>query len=147
MDNAEPSANGISAQNLYRLGSMLEDESYSERARQTCIAFEGEMSEHPFLFTSMLPAVVAGELGVKSVVLAGQDSPELENAAATLRNKVSGALTTMVRCCEGDGDRRSKWLRERNPVVRELHGDRARVMVCEAGACRENSELLNNKST
>ena len=71
MDNAEPSTNGVSACNLFRLSSLLGDEGYEKEARRTMGAFEAEIMQYPWLFSSFMPAVVAGELGVKSVVRVG----------------------------------------------------------------------------
>ena len=100
MDNAEPSANGISAQNLCRLSGMLEDDSYGERARQTWLAFEPELMEHPFLFTSTLPAIVVDALGLRSVVLVGH-AEKIDTAIRTLRGRVRG-VDAVVRAF-GDG--------------------------------------------
>lgn len=68
MDNAEPSANGVSASNLFRLGSLLEDENYGKLARSTITAFEAEIMQYPWLFSSFMPGIVAANLGVKGVV-------------------------------------------------------------------------------
>ena len=135
MDNVEPSANGTSAQNLYRLGSMLEDEDYTKRARETILAFEAEIMQHPFLFSSMTPAIVAGELGVKSVVLVGETKKTTEKRL--LRS--IGRLATMVKISPG----KSSWLSERNPLIKSLaasHNTSPRIMICEGGTCREEVE-------
>ena len=47
MDNAEPSANTLSASNLFRLSSLLEDEEYAALARKTVMAFEAEIEQWP----------------------------------------------------------------------------------------------------
>ena len=47
MDNAEPSANTLSAGNLFRLASLLEDEEYAALARKTIMAFEAEIEQWP----------------------------------------------------------------------------------------------------
>ncbi|KAI9652313.1 MAG: hypothetical protein M1829_001675 [Trizodia sp. TS-e1964] len=69
MDGTEPSTNGISAQNLYRLGSMLDDQRYSKLAHETVRAFEVEILQHPFLYNSMMSCVVARDVGVRSIVV------------------------------------------------------------------------------
>ena len=84
MDGAEPSTNGVAASNLWRLGSVLEDESYTKLARKTCEAFGTEMTQHPFLFSSMMSSVVAGRLGMKNVVICG-DTREVKDAIAKSR--------------------------------------------------------------
>jgi uncharacterized protein YyaL (SSP411 family) len=102
-DNAEPSANGVSAQNLFRLASMLGDAGYAEHAKRTCLAFAPEMQQHAFVFTSMLPAVVAGGAGMKSLVLAGRGPLVDEAAVSLLRTRVR-PLETVVRWRGGAGD-------------------------------------------
>lgn len=135
MDSVEPSTNGTSAQNLYRLGSMLEDVPYTARARETTLAFEAEIMQHPFLFSSMTPAIVAGALGVKSVVLVGETK---KTRGERLREGI-GKLETTVKVQVG----REGWLSGRNELVGSLvrgKDARTRVMVCEAGTCREEVE-------
>lgn len=81
MDAAQPSANAVSASNLFRLGGLLpslaisggsdggakkeaeKGERYSELARQTVRAFGIEMLEHPHLFPGLLCGVVPLKLG------------------------------------------------------------------------------------
>lgn len=113
MDNAEPGTNGVSARNLDRLASLLEDDAYAIKARDTTHAFEAEMMQHPFLFPGMMDAVVAGRLGVRHVVITGE------------------------------GEKVEAWLRRyrERPAglgsVSRVGGNREGVMVCEGGACRE----------
>lgn len=66
-DAATPSTNGVIAQNLLRLSSLLEDESYKILAQQTCSAFSVEILQHPFLFVNLLDVIVGLEVGVKTV--------------------------------------------------------------------------------
>ncbi|KAI9807553.1 MAG: hypothetical protein M1825_005493 [Sarcosagium campestre] len=132
MDSAEPSTNGISAQNLYRLSSMLNDERYATYARKTALAFEAEMLQHPFLFSSLMPAVVAGALGVKSIVIVGPDCAELLDTVRSIRTRPRG-LETVVRV----GSAGSTWLRGRNELLKSFQLDVPRVFVCEGGVCKE----------
>jgi uncharacterized protein YyaL (SSP411 family) len=73
MDNAEPSANSLSAMNLCRLASLLEDESYEDYARQTIAAFEAEIEQYPSSFPGMLGAVAWLGVGAKNVWVLGAD--------------------------------------------------------------------------
>ncbi|KAI9813911.1 MAG: hypothetical protein M1832_006058 [Thelocarpon impressellum] len=134
MDSAEPSTNGLSAQNLHRLSSLLNDESYAAYARKTCQAFEAEIMQHPFLFSSLLPAVVAGALGTRSIVVVGAAE---EEAVKRLRAQTTlSGLTTIARYEPGG------WLARRNALLATVkEGDEARVMVCEGGTCREEALL------
>lgn len=135
MDNAEPSPNGISAQNLYRLSSIFNDDSYAEYARNTCRAFEPELMQHPFLFTSMLPAVVVSALGIKSVVITGEGK-KVDDAVKKIRGRIR-FMETLVRLLpDTDG-----WLRNRNALLAEMKADKPSVMVCEGGTCREELDV------
>jgi len=69
MDNSEPSVNGISAANLFRLASLLHDVSYEKRARRTVACFEVEIGQHPGLMSSFLSSVVAARDGVRSLMV------------------------------------------------------------------------------
>ncbi|KAL8803133.1 MAG: hypothetical protein Q9200_006341, partial [Gallowayella weberi] len=68
MDAAEPSSNSISASNLYRLSSLLNDDGYGRLAQETVGAFEAEVAEFPHCFAGMLGSVVLGKVGVTGVV-------------------------------------------------------------------------------
>ncbi len=95
MDNAEPSANGVSATNLFRLSTLLEDEEYEKIARGTLAAFEAEIMQYPWLFGSFMPSIVAAECGVKGVIRVGAVTVGEESGAATSTKKgiVQGTMT------------------------------------------------------
>jgi uncharacterized protein YyaL (SSP411 family) len=131
MDTSEPSTNGISASNLYRLSSSLSDETYAKKAKETVAGFESEMLQYPWLFASFMPSIVAGHLGVKSVVLSGTSDAEARESARRPRE----GLATIVRL-----DDSTRWLRERNPLLRDFGNDgKTRILICENGVCREEN--------
>lgn len=138
MDNAEPSTNGVSASNLYRLGSMLEDEDYTKLARRTCNAFSTEMTQHPFLFTTMMGSVVAGRLGMKSVVICGQ-GPDVDAAVSKSRLRLK-PNTTVTRL---GGGAKSEWLKVRNKLVASMKPEKPSVQVCEGGLCKEELQAAD----
>ncbi|KAL9580403.1 MAG: hypothetical protein Q9203_006318, partial [Teloschistes exilis] len=72
MDAAEPSPNSLSARNLHRLASLLDDDAYLKLARETVAAFEAEVEQFPWCFAGLLGAVVMGRLGVSDVVILGE---------------------------------------------------------------------------
>jgi uncharacterized protein YyaL (SSP411 family) len=74
MDSAEPSTNGVSATNLFRLATLLEDDNYEKIARGTLSAFEAEIMQYPWLFASFMPGIVAAATGVKGIVRVGPAS-------------------------------------------------------------------------
>jgi uncharacterized protein YyaL (SSP411 family) len=133
MDNAEPSTNGTSSRNLHRLSSILDDADYATYARRTVLAFEAEIMQHPFLFASMMDAVVIERLGTKGVVITGEGD-EVEGAVRRCREVVAPA-TTVVRL--GGSAAKSEWLRERNGLLASMDETKQGVQVCERGACRE----------
>lgn len=78
MDTSLPSANAVSAWNLFRLGAMLGDERYTALAKETVAAFEPEMLQYPWLFPGLLAGVVASRLGGRTWIVAGDDEPKEE---------------------------------------------------------------------
>jgi len=139
MDTSEPSTNGISASNLYRLSSVLNDESYATKAKQTVVGFESETLQYPWLFASFMPCIVAGHLGLKSVVVAQGEEKDGDGNKKIKEFEKSprGGLGTFMRI-----DKENTWLRERNPLVKDLGLDgRTRVLICENGACREEGSI------
>lgn len=135
MDNAEPSANAVSASNLFRLASMLSDEEYGVLARKTVRAFEVEMVQHPGLFTGLMSGIVHARLGVTAVVVAGPDeSSEVVAALEVLRTKVRPGVT-VVRI-GGTTDPKNEWLKARSEGLASVDRTREMVQVCEGTSCR-----------
>ena len=133
MDAAEPSSNNISARNLYRLSSMLDDPFYFKKAKETVEAFEAEVEQFPFTFSGMLGSVVIGHLGLKGIVLTGENEELSKRLRQTVRPN-----STLVALGKGKGS----WLRERNDLLKQIDTEKNSVMVCEGGACREGVEFV-----
>ncbi|KAI4121807.1 MAG: hypothetical protein LQ338_006169 [Usnochroma carphineum] len=134
MDNAEPSPNSVAADNLFRLSSLLDDAGDRELALNTIAAFEAEVEQFPWCFAGMLSAVVMARLGVKGVVVTGEE----EVARVRKRLRESGGVGVGRTVAWGDGE----WIRGRNELVRGMQRGVGRVMVCFEGACKEGIELL-----
>ncbi|CAG8948704.1 hypothetical protein HYFRA_00001825 [Hymenoscyphus fraxineus] len=133
MDTSEPSTNGTSSSNLYRLSSLLNDSSYALKAKQTILSFESELMQYPWLFASFMPSIVASHLGVKGVVVSG-DGVASENIKAFERAP-RGALGCFSRVSTGG---QNTWLRGRNELLKDFGLDgKPRVLICEGGVCRE----------
>jgi uncharacterized protein YyaL (SSP411 family) len=132
MDNAEPSTNGISASNLNRLSSILNDSSYEKLAKETALAFEAEIAQHPFLFVSLLDAVVVGKLGVRGVTVTGEEE-FVKGAVEKLRGSLVTNQTVVVLTNDAD----SSWLRQRNALLKDVDASKNRIEICEGGICRE----------
>jgi hypothetical protein len=160
MDASEPSTNGISASNLYRLSSVLNDDTYSKKAKETVAGFESEMMQYPWydiptsstspsiprvffvrlspkltpprLFASFMPSIVASHLGLKGVVVSSGDGIGDAKIKA-FEKQPRGGLGTFAKL-----DTSSSWLRQRNSLLKDFGLDgRPRVMTCEGGVCRE----------
>ena len=131
MDNAEPSVNGASASNLYRLGSLLHDEQYEKMGKQTVAAFEVEIGQHPGLFSGMMSSVVASKLGMKGLMVVGDG--EAAQAALIKARETVRPNYTIARV---SNDTSSKWLRNRNELLKDLDGSKEMVQLCEGGACK-----------
>lgn len=144
MDNAEPSANGVSATNLFRLSSLLDDSGYAKLGQRTAKAFEVEIIQHPGLFTGLMAAVVNSRLGVKPIIISGnENSSEVQSALKQLRRMVRPS-STVVRL---GGDSKSDWLRQRNSLLTSVDQNKDMVQVCEGTSCKlvkaaELQELL-----
>jgi uncharacterized protein YyaL (SSP411 family) len=65
MDTDLPSTNAVSVCNLFRLGNILSDETFTTYARETINAFEAEVLQHPWLFPGLLEGVVTVRLGLE----------------------------------------------------------------------------------
>lgn len=135
MDNAEPGTNGVSARNLDRLAALLEDSTYTQKARDTASAFEAEIMQHPFLFPSMMDAVVVGKLGIRHTVITGEGE-RVDEWLKRYRERPVG-LGAVSRVGKGLGS----WIQQRNSLVASMDGGKEGVMVCENGACREELRL------
>jgi uncharacterized protein YyaL (SSP411 family) len=135
MDASEPSTNGISASNLYRLSSFLSSSEYEKLARETVASFESEMLQYPWLFASFMPSIVAGRLGVRGVVVSSGEEVEI-GKIKEFEKAPRGGLGSFVKLGPGDS-----WLRQRNSLLKEFgkDGKVVRVMVCENGSCKEES--------
>lgn len=132
MDNAEPSTNGVSANNLFRLGSLLNDEKYEKLARQTVAAFEVEIGQHPGLFSGMMSSVVAAKIGMTGIMVVG-DGGEAEKCMEKYHQRITPNCTILRVGAEGVSD---GWLRGRNELLKDLPEGKQMVQICEGGVCR-----------
>jgi uncharacterized protein YyaL (SSP411 family) len=150
MDTSEPSTNGTSASNLFRLGSLLSDNAYTQRAKETIAAFEAEILQYPWAFGSFFPGLVAGRLGVRGTVVLKRESNSTEKevkegSVAAMEATPRGGLATVAKL-SGEG---SAWLRERNPLLRDVafpKDGKTKILICEKGVCREENGVISGES-
>lgn len=142
MDSSEPSTNGVSSSNLYRLSSIFKDESYAKKAKETVKSFESEMLQYPWLFPSFMPAIVASHLGLVSMVI--HDAPGDNLGGRRVQQSVKeprGSLGSIVRLNSSEGI--GQWLRERNPSLKDgWKSDKTKILICENGVCKEEEEPI-----
>lgn len=151
LDSQEPSTNGTSANNLFRLATILGDPKLEKYAHLTCSAFSTELLQHPFLFSSLMPSIVASNLGMRSVVLAG--SPEDPTIAMHLR-KLRTKLLTNTTLVQLDPAKKEsfEWLLNRNTLYKELlmmatkEGGKPVVQVCEGAKCLDAFDMSDIES-
>jgi uncharacterized protein YyaL (SSP411 family) len=134
LDNAEPSTNGIAASNLNRLAGIFDDAEYKKLAQRTADAFEAEIIEHPFLFPTLLNAVVVDKLGMSDYIIAGNDEDYVSRSLKELRLKVA-PTRTIVRVGKGA---KTEWLAKRKglPFSAEQLSGESGVWICEGTTCR-----------
>lgn len=135
-DSAEPSANSVSSQNLLRLGSLLGDRSYDEKAVETCQAFSGELENSPWAFPSMLMSIVGCLEGMREIIVVGQETNDMTRKfLENLRERLS-VNTVIIHLDHGKPD---EWLLSHNNVLREAlkisSEGRPFVTICEGYTC------------
>lgn len=152
MDSTEPSPNNITASNLFRLASILDDNGYATIARDTVLAFEAEVEQFPWCFVGLLGGVVWSRCGGTAIVLVNNDDEDdvggdvggdavkgksgdaksdIERAISRLRQR-PGVARTVVMLGGGKG----AWLRGRNRLLGNLDRANKGVYICEGGTCR-----------
>lgn len=141
VDTSEPSTNGVSACNLYRLSSLLEDTKYASFAAQTINAFESETLQYPHLFGSFMPAIVASVLGLRSTITVLPEGCAI-NGATLGPVAPRGGLETVHTLITGNAEDvvKKSWVRSRNEILKILpqpKGEKPVVLICEDGVCKE----------
>lgn len=137
-DTSLPSPNGIAASNLLIFAAILpnnpnsgtsyenaSDEpgsAYALRAQNTLSAFAIEILQHPFLFVSLLDALIARELGFESIVLnledVGADTKAHDSRSGSVGVGVRLARWGRTVLYKGEGYV-ERWVAARNRMVGE----------------------------
>jgi hypothetical protein len=79
IDNAVPSANGNAAQALLRLGALVGEGYYTQRAEDILSLLAGMASQHPTAFSRALAAADMNAAGITEIAIMG-DRPDLVRA-------------------------------------------------------------------
>lgn len=82
-DSAEPSSNGVSTDNLMRLGAILHVDDYLAKAQKILDCYSSDIKEQPAGYVSMMSAILAAGTGGPSVtVVTGKDRTKISNYVA-----------------------------------------------------------------
>ncbi|EPE08037.1 hypothetical protein F503_00820 [Ophiostoma piceae UAMH 11346] len=111
MDTTLPATNAVAASNLFRLGSVLDDASYTHLARETIYAFEVEILQHLWLFPGLLTQVVNARLGGPQIA-AVSTSPSDAVVAEYFKSPRAGLRSLVY--VGGKDKGASSWLLKRN---------------------------------
>ncbi|KAI7115756.1 hypothetical protein KC352_g34242, partial [Hortaea werneckii] len=122
---------GVSAQNLFRLSSLFNDETYQKMAKRTVKAFEVEIGQHPGLCSGMMSSVVSSHLGMKGLMIVG-DGDAAQAALRKIYENVKPNYTVL----RVGGGANSDWLRSRNDLLKDVDGSKQMVQLCEGTSCR-----------
>ncbi|CAK7203630.1 hypothetical protein SEUCBS139899_006368 [Sporothrix eucalyptigena] len=129
MDTTLPATNAVAASNLFRLGSLLSDTSYTHLACETIHAFEVEMLQHSWLFPGLLSQVVSARLGGPQIAIVPAATPStVDNLVAAYLQRPRAGLRSLVYV----GDNKA-WLVGRNPTLGSLPAE-AGAYVLKDGA-------------
>jgi uncharacterized protein YyaL (SSP411 family) len=135
-DSAEPSANSISSRNLLRLGSLMAERSYDEKAVMTCQAFSEELEGQPWSFPSMLMSVSGCLDGMKEIVVVGKQNDEM---TTKFLNEIWGRLLVNTVVIHLDPEKSDEWLLSKNEILQEalkISSDgKPFVTICEGYTC------------
>ena len=135
-DNAEPSANSVSALNLVRLGQMLENDGAMERSRKTVEAFAALLKQAPLAAPEMLVALDFQLGPTRQIVVAGQ--PRAADVQAMLRI-VRKPFLPRALVILADGGAGQAFFTKQVELLDGMHaleGGKATVYVCQNFACQ-----------
>ncbi|KAK3311588.1 uncharacterized protein B0T15DRAFT_521924 [Chaetomium strumarium] len=103
MDKAMPSTNAVAASNLFRLGTLLNEQKYVLQAKETVNAFEAEILQYPWLFVGLLTSVVTARLGVRTARVDRREDEDVLRAWYTRPRAEAGVLILVEGKEEGAG--------------------------------------------
>jgi uncharacterized protein YyaL (SSP411 family) len=134
-DGAEPSANSITALNLFRLAEICGRPDLRRSAERILAAFAGRLSAAPVAMPQMLVAWLWSRASPRQVVLAGErPAPDTQALLAIVRRRfLPNTVVIQV------DDRSRAALAEWNPALGHMHPiqGKAAAYVCENFACRQ----------
>ncbi|MEN8140687.1 MAG: thioredoxin domain-containing protein [Thermodesulfobacteriota bacterium] len=136
-DGAEPAGNGVAALNLLRLGAILANEQWRERALATISFFAGELKSQPFGCPTLAAAYALWRQPPRQLVIAGE--PEAADTRELIRTCHRFYLpnTVLLLADNGPGQR---YLAQGLPHLAQMTtttGGRATAYLCDNFSCDE----------
>ncbi|MET0263455.1 MAG: thioredoxin domain-containing protein [Rariglobus sp.] len=134
-DDAEPSANSLSAHNLRRLGALTATPLYSERARAVFAAFTAQQAASPQSLPVLLSASLGASGKARQIVIAGApNQPDTRALLAEARRPFQPFSTVIL----ADGGLNEARLTPHLDVFVSMQpiGGRATAYVCENFVCQ-----------
>ncbi|KAI1323607.1 spermatogenesis-associated protein [Xylariaceae sp. FL0255] len=112
IDGSQPSVNSVSVSNLFRLGALLNDKSYTYLAKTSVNAFGVEILEHPNLYPGLVCGIIPWRLRGREWVAVGKDD---FNKARSLFHRAPRAALSTLRY--HDPENTEAWLTRRDPSL------------------------------
>ncbi|CAK7568640.1 MAG: hypothetical protein SEPTF4163_006637 [Sporothrix epigloea] len=151
MDTTLPATNAVAASNLFRLGSLLADTTYTQLARETIHAFEAEILQHSWLFPGLLAQVVSAQLGGPQIVIVEAAEPTtVDNLVAAYLQKPRAGLRSLLYVSGKERDSSETWLMSRNATLGSLPKEVGAYVLKEGvweKATRADLEVNADRST
>lgn len=88
-DSAEPSSNGVSCENLFRLSGFLNDPFFKSHAEEILECYGKELTAQPFGYCSMLGSVAAHLKGITSIIVVGLENSETKDSLQLLMTQLT----------------------------------------------------------
>jgi uncharacterized protein YyaL (SSP411 family) len=135
-DNAEPSANSVTALNLARLGQLFEDDAALQQSRHTIEAFAPLLRQAPLTAPQMLVALDFQLRPVRQVVIAGR--PDADDTRSMLKMVHHSFLPDSL-VIVADGGQGQAFFGERLQALITIHpleNGKATAYVCQNFACQ-----------
>lgn len=122
--------------NLLRLGSLIGDRSYDEKAVETCRAFGEELQDQPWMFPSMLMSVVGCLDGTRQIVVVGKREDDI--TTKLIQNVWERFMVNSV-VIHVDPEEPEEWIISVNDVLLEVlkipSEKRSFITICEGYIC------------
>jgi uncharacterized protein YyaL (SSP411 family) len=135
-DGAEPAASSAAALNLFRLSSLLGDQSLRDRGRRTIAAFRGRWEQAPHAMPQLLCAFETALEPPRHIVITGKPGTKDFDALVDVVHEKLGPRRTLMALDSSKGARTE--FSAKSPWLGSMGGKdtQATAYVCEEFVCR-----------